>query len=263
MAFVLIALAILAVILLFFVVKAYLTKKRITNEFKRCNVIVYGKKGNGKDLLFQAVINKRKAPYYANISYGGDFERIWANKISVEPNTYDEFIKDNVKVIEKVLSEKKDIYLSDGGIILPSQYDAILHKTFPSLPIYYALSRHLSNSNIHVNTQNLERLWKALREQADYYIRCRGVIRLPFFLVVKTTEYDKYETALKNLLPMNAPLFNKFGSAERAQYEATNGFIKNGFIIIRKKSVHYDTRAYHKIIYGTDAPKRSKKKPAK
>lgn len=255
-----IALIIGLVLLLVFLLSAYLTKKRITNEFRRCNVIVYGKKGNGKDLLFQAVINKRKRPYYANISYGGDYTPIWANEISVAPNTYENFINNNVTIVEKKLAERKDVYLSDGGIILPSQYDSTLYKSFPSFPVYYALSRHLSNSNVHINTQNIGRVWKALREQADYYIRCRGVINLPFFLIIKTTEYDNYASAEKNLLPLKSRFANKFSRAETDQFEATNGFIKSGFVIVRKKSVKYDSRAYHKIIYGCPAPSDKRKK---
>lgn len=255
-----IALIIGLVLLFVFLLSAYLTKKRITNEFRRCNVIVYGKKGNGKDLLFQAVINKRKRPYYANISYGGDYTPIWANEISVAPNTYESFINNKVHVIDKKLAERKDVYLSDGGIILPSQYDSTLYKSFPSFPVYYALSRHLSNSNVHINTQNIGRVWKALREQADYYIRCRGVINLPGFLIIKTTEYDNYASAEKNLLPLKSRLANKFSRAETDQFEATNGFIKSGFVIVRKKSVKYDSRAYHKIIYGCEAPFGKRKK---
>jgi len=245
---------VVAIALGVFLIVAYLTKKRIAQEFSRCNVMVYGKKGQGKDLLFQAIINKRNVPYLANISYGGKYTRIWADKVSVAPNTYENFILDKVKVVEKVLPEKQDCYFSDGGIIFPSQMDSQLHKLFPSYPIYYALSRHLAAANIHINTQNLGRVWKALREQADYYVRCRGVIHLPFFLVIKTTEYDQYSSAEKNLLPLRSRFSNKYSKAEVDQFNATNGFIKNGFVIIRNKSIYYDTRAYHKIIYGCDAP---------
>lgn len=252
--------AIAAIALAVFLVIAYLTKKRIAREFSRCNVIVYGKKGNGKDLLFQAIINKRKRPYFANISYGGDYTNVWANEISVAPNTYEKFIKNDVEVIEKVFPDRKDFYLSDGGIILPSQYDSKLYNAFPSLPIFYALSRHLTNSNVHINTQNLGRVWKALREQADYYVRCRGVIHLPHFLIIKTTEYDTYESAEKNLLPIKNRFGNKYSKAEVDQFNATNGFIQNGFVIVRKKSIKYDTRAYHKIIYGCEAPTNRKRK---
>ena len=226
------------------------TKNRIVREFKHCNVIVFGKKGNGKDLLFQKVINSRKDTYFSNISYGGDYNNISLNQISVSPNTYETFINNKITKIDKNdLMENKDIYISDAGVYLPSQYDTKLYKSFPSLPIFYALSRHLYNNNVHVNTQNLSRVWKALREQADYYIKCRGVLNLGFGLLIKTTEYEKYESALNSVEPIKALLFNKINKADIQQYVATNGFIKKGFVFIFKKQINYDTRAFSKIIF--------------
>jgi len=39
----------------------------LVSEFARCNIIVYGKKGSGKDLLFAHTINLRGQPHYSNI----------------------------------------------------------------------------------------------------------------------------------------------------------------------------------------------------
>ena len=38
----------------------HLRVKYMITQFKKCNVIVFGKKGTGKDLIFQKVINSRK-----------------------------------------------------------------------------------------------------------------------------------------------------------------------------------------------------------
>ena len=59
--------------ILFFLVRSWLLGKHIVRQFQRCNVVVDGKKGKGKDVLFQYVIHKRKEPYYANIDYGGNY----------------------------------------------------------------------------------------------------------------------------------------------------------------------------------------------
>ena len=140
---------------------------------------------------------------------------------------------------------------------MPSQMDSTLHKQFPSFPIYYALSRHLYAKNMHINSQNLERVWKAIREQADYFVRCRGVIKIPFFLIIKTTEYDRYQSAVNDVRAYHGGGFlNKFNSAERATYQASNGFIQDGFVIVPKWGIKYDTRAYHKKIFGFEAPKK-------
>lgn len=228
----------------------------VKNKFKECNVIVSGKKGTGKDLLFQLIISKRKREnYYSNIDYGYKYHHIGLKDISVEPNTYLNFIDDDIKKIKKLHDDKEDIYISDGGIYLPSQYDAILYKKFPSFPIYYALSRHLYLQNIHINTQNINRVWKALREQADYYIICKKVTHWLFFwLKISYITYDKYESALMNLLPMGNRFFNKFSKAEQDQFKATNGEIKKRYSFILKKKIKYDTRAFANILFDNIDP---------
>lgn len=233
-----------------FLIRAWLFKRHLKREFERCNVIVAGKKGSGKDLLFQAMINARKKPYYGNIDYGGDYEPITLKEVSTAPNTYFEFIKDNITEIERRFVEDKDIYISDGGIFLPSYMDSTLYKQFPSFPIFYALSRHISHSNVHVNVQNFGRLWKALREQADAFVYVKKTISVPFFLAIRANWYDKYESAEARLEPVKSRFFNKFSKAETDIYTASNGDIKCGWVIIRKSSVRYDTRAFEKVLYG-------------
>lgn len=246
-----IALCIGVVLLVVFLVRAWLFKRHLVHEFERCNVVVAGKKGAGKDLLFQAMITARNKPYYANIDYGGKYEHIGLKAVSLEPNTPRDFIVDNVTEIERRFKEDTDIYISDGGIYLPSYMDAVLYKAFPSLPIFYPLSRHISHSNIHVNTQNFGRVWKALREQADAFVYVKKSVHLPFFIFTKATWYDKYESAEKRLEPVRGRFFNKYSKAETDIYKASNGEIKQGWVIIRKSTIKYDTRAFEKILFGS------------
>lgn len=233
-----------------FVVRSILFKKEIVREFQRCNVIVAGKKGSGKDLLFSEVIRKRRKPYYSNIPYGGKCEIITCKDVSVSPNTYREFIENKSVIVPRRFAEKRDVYISDGGIFLPSYMDASLYKQFPSFPIYYALSRHLAAHNVHVNVQNFGRVWKALREQADSYILVKKTLKLPFFLFTKAILYDKYQSAEAGLDPVKVRMFNKHSKADTDIYHAQNGYIKSGWLIIRKSAIKYDTRAFEKVIYG-------------
>jgi len=246
-----IVLIVSVVLILFFVISAFITKKRISKEFRHGNVIVFGKKGKGKDLLFQTIILDQKKEYYSNITYGYKYNHIDLKELELGKNTFHNFINGNVEKVDpsNYPFENKDIYISEGGIFLPSQYDTTLHKIYPSLPISYALSRHLWNNNIHYNSQSLERAWKALREQADYFVMCRGVIKLPFFLVIKTREFDKYETAKANILPMKRLFFNNFDKALIAQHNATYGLIRDGFVFIRRSAIRYDTRYFKKLIF--------------
>lgn len=162
---------VLAIITLIVLLKHFFTKARIKQAFTNGNVIVTGRKGFGKDILFQSVINWRKERYLSNLDYGGEFQPFNLKDLELTPNTYHNFVKGTIEKCEKNPGfEKTDIYISDGGVYLPSQADYLLHKTYPSLPITYALNRHLYANGIHVNAQRIERIWKALREQADYFV---------------------------------------------------------------------------------------------
>lgn len=252
-----IILIIAAIVLLVVIIKHFLTKSRVKSAFENGNVIVTGRKGYGKDILFNAVINWRKKDYHSNLNYGGNYHAFDIKDLELTPNTYHNFINGNIEKVNKNQAfEKADIYISDGGVYLPSQADYLLHKTYPSLPITYALNRHLYDNGIHVNAQRIERIWKALREQADYFILMRKrPLKLPFFMVLFTTEYDRYESAKRELQPMNNTLFNKYSKAEKDLFRANNGFVKNGLLIVRKSALKYDSRAFHEIIYGYKAPK--------
>lgn len=250
---------ILVLFLLIFCVRAHFFGKRIVREFKRCNVIVDGKKGTGKDVLFQYVINKRDEHYYSNISYGHKFTQITPKDCSIAPNTYKEFISGQVVPLKQRFYEKEDFYFSDGGTFFPNYQDGILNNVYPSLPLMYALSRHVCDSNIHVNVQNCGRLWKKLREQADFFVHCVMTIKIPFFLIIRCYTYDKMESAIMNLRPVKRRMFNKYDKAEKDIYDATNGEIKAGFVIVRKKSIKYDTRAFEKMVYG-NLPRRNRAK---
>jgi hypothetical protein len=248
---------VLIVFLLFLLVKSSLNMSYVVKVFKRNNVIVFGKKGTGKDMLFQSVINKRKETHYSNILYTKHKTLLLKiSEISLYPNSYENLINDNVQKIDPNLKEKFDIYLSDGGTYLPSQYDYMLHKKYTSLPLFYALQRHLYNSNFHVNVQSLSRLWKPLRELADGYFKMERTIFIGPIFIMTFTFYDRYESAEQSLLPMPSKLLNAVNNGLAAQYKATNGIIKPMFIIGLKRKVYYDTRHFKKVFLNDNPTKK-------
>lgn len=208
----------------------------LVHEFSRCNVIVFGKKGTGKDLIFAHVIALRGDKHYSNIQYNADTEVIALTDVSLGNNTFENCIENRIVKLDPQFEEGKDIYISDGGIYLSSQYDQALNKLYPSMPIFYALSRHLYNNNIHVNVQNLGRLWLKLREQADSYIRAMGTTDRGEYLLVHTVCYDKYESAAQGLLPNRD-----------SQYRATYGDITERTFKIYKQELQYDTRYFKDV----------------
>ncbi len=236
-------------------------KKLLIDTFNNGNVIVFGTKGKGKDLIFNKVINVRAVNCYSNIQFNKEYCTVKSIKeFSVEPNTYINLLEDNVKIIPKTLKEETDFYISDGGIFLPSQYSNNLCKQYPSLPIYYALSRHLTNSNIHINSQYLGRVWDKLREHADRYIKADGTIKIFGFLITKFTYYEKYDSAMSQINPYKPTgLFKSNESrAEEEKHMATYGTIKNGYIIQHKNKAVYDSRYFHLKIYGRVSPSSKK-----
>lgn len=240
---------ILAVIIIVLIVKYFIFRNNVLWNFKHCNVIVAGKKGTGKDLVFQYVINHRKDYYYSNISYGGKHKIVSLHDVSVEPNTYNNLVDNNVVKQPHTFKDTKDIYISDIGNFLPSYMDSTLYKKFPSMPIFYSLSRHLYANNVHCNTQNIERGWKALREQADFYIQVKRTYKIfGLLFITKLITYDNYESAKRNLMPIKTRLLNKYSKAEVDIYKATNGDIRKGYLIQTKKKLYYDTRAFEKIL---------------
>ncbi|MEM0174156.1 MAG: hypothetical protein QXI16_06605 [Sulfolobaceae archaeon] len=226
----------------------------ISDKFKAGNVIVFGAKGKGKDLIFQKVIAKRKEAYFSNMDYGYKHNYIKLSDLELGYNTYENFINDNVQVIGKNEQlEGSDIYISDAGIYLPAQYHYLLDKKYKSLPIFYALSRHLYNNNVHVNVQALNRVWDKLREQADSYFKALKTVKVFGLLFTKVRFYETYQTASENRAPMRKRFLNKFNKGLYDEYEAYNGLVFDIWICQRASKVFYDSRYFHCVVFGHEA----------
>lgn len=171
--------------------------KWLVNEFSRCNTLTFGKKGSGKDLIFAHVIALRGEKHYANIPYDGNTEVINLSEINVGDNTFEDFIKGTVRPFHPRFEEGCDIYVSDGGIYLPCQYNTLLNQRYPGMPIFFALSRQLYDLNVHLNSQAVGRSWDKLREQADSFIQVLGTVARGDCLYVKIRGYDKLSDAEK------------------------------------------------------------------
>lgn len=225
-------------------------------NFERCNCIVFGPKGTGKDLLFSYVIRRRKKPYVSNVNYC--YKKIKSKtlpltSISLAPNTIESTCSNNISKVKLSIKEGVDYYISDAGVYLPSYLDSKLYRLYPSMPLYYALSRHLTNSNIHANCQSLTRVWKALREQADFYVRTKKTTKFGPVLITKIITYDKYESAEANLLPLKTRFFNKTSKAQSDLFFSQHGDIRSFHIFQFTWSNKYDSRFYKKVFTGRRA----------
>lgn len=248
--------------------------RELLRMFRTGNVIVAGHKGRGKDLLFQYVISARERDgeiHAANIEF--------TEKTTVRPpkwyelhgNTYKNFVTGKYVIENKQYIEQEDYYISDVGTAMPAQLGRTLEKEYPTLPIVYALSRHLGNFSIHCNAQNFGRVWDKLREQGDYYIYCeKAIVLFHKIAIQRFVIYDRYQSALSNVQPYKCTR-RVFGLlppkpedyARANEHNARYGTIRRYTMwhILPKK--HYDTRHFHKVIYGQEAPEISKKKKKK
>lgn len=215
-------------------------RRQIYRLFKDGNVIVTGLRGRGKDLLFSSItsarikdkrLKKKKANFYiSNIDYTNG-----KNRIEFEPqvfnmkgNTFSNFVENKFNYFEYPYNDGIDFFLSDGGVYYPSQYYSQLDKMYPSAPLFFALSRHLGNCNVHVNIQNLNRLWDKMREQADIYILCDSCkVLFRKIAIQKLYIYDNYESAVARRKPFPTFLFmGKDSRIRKADFVARYGMIK-------------------------------------
>ncbi len=173
----------------------------LVNEFRRCNVMVFGKKGSGKDVIFAHVIYLRGALHYSNIPYDQNTEVIELHEVNAGGNTFEDCINGTIRPFEPRFEEGCDIYISDAGIYFPNTMDKRLNELYPSMPVMLALSRHLYQNNVHTNCQAFDRPWKKIREQADSYIQVLGTTQRGEILYVKILVYDKYSNAENEINP--------------------------------------------------------------
>lgn len=230
--------------------------KKIVQLFKNYSVSVSGSKGSGKDLLTANVIARRRTPHISNMKYQDDTIPFEYSKLDCGGNTYKELMKGKVKPYKFPYPDGTDVYLSDCGVYFPAQYNGELNKDYREFPTFMALSRHLGDCRVHINSQCANRTWDKIREQCDYYIRCRrSFVFFGKICITFVTLYDKYESALSRVRPcrIRVPLFNRQAQMQAKIYRDNffnqHGDVKNKILIYWNKS-KYDTRHFKKLLGG-------------
>lgn len=227
----------------------------VVKLFKKGNVCVTGLRGTGKDLLFGNVIARRKKEMYiSNLDYGFKHNDLIFDNLDCGGNTYDNFIKNDIKFYKFPYEESGDIYISDCGIYFPSQYCNQLNNKYPYLSVYQALSRQVSHNNVHVNAQNLNRVWDKIREQSDIYINCNRCLYVFGLVIQSITIYDKYESAVNRIKPCKITL--PLGATKEMKLQQQlyydnfcnmHGKVKKKLLIYINKSKH-DTYYFEKLL---------------
>lgn len=232
--------------------------KKITRLFNDGNTCVTGLRGRGKDMLVANVVCRRKKEYISNVDYThNDLKYDFIpDKLNLAMNTYHDFICGTVKKYCYPYPDGVDVYISDAGVYFPSQYQSELCKRYPHFPTFMALSRQLGECNVHVNVQNLNRVWDKIREQSDTFINCDKCLYIPWLKLViqRVTIYTKEESCTNRVEPfLIRP--GLLCSAERREqirmkeleYKAAHGEITRGWLIYFNKS-NYNTRIFKEIL---------------
>lgn len=233
-----------------------MTIKKLAKRFEKYSVAVTGSKGSGKDVLFGNVIQSRKKPYISNLDYTADQRLIPLNLTDFQVNnSYKNFISGQLNKYLFPYPDGIDIYISDAGVYFPSQYNGELNRDYKDFPTYFALSRQISDTAIHYNTQAYGRVWDKIREQCDWYIRCNWCKFIGKLVIMSITEYDKAESCQNRVKPQKLTRVGVLSnrreklneSIARDQYQNTYGLVRNRLLVFINKSKH-DTRRFREVL---------------
>lgn len=251
-------------------------------SYAKDNVIIFGGRGRGKGMLFQKLaISLRK--FLSNIYYG-------ENTIVTEPKTYYNSISPNTALnflSGKVTAVKKHddwegipYLLDDTALYFPNYNDNVLKTLYPSITLKIPVLRHLYGTYTVFNVQQIERIWKPLRELQDggyiKALRVRGKSwfwrQLPVlrkYFIVSYRYYEMEQAALNGMLPFNrtgitndlaSKLYMSTAKALQEMYESANGKIFDGWLFVPRKKIKYDTRIYHYVFFGSKFQKQVEKR---
>lgn len=231
--------------------------KNFAKYFDKGSVCVVGMKGSGKDMLFANVAATRKKAYISNTNYhikGVSFLPLRFDLLDVGKNSYRNFVEGNLNKYVYPYGDEMDIYIADCGVYFPAQYCNDLNKLYPYIPTYMALSRQLGESRVHINCQNLNRIWDKLREHSDFYVYCNKCIYIKGFVIQSVTIYDKYESCVNRVKPfkMRLPIgvkkeMKNLALIEKEKFRISNGLVENKILIYRNKS-KYNTRIFKEML---------------
>lgn len=242
--------------------------KDLIRMFRSGNVLVAGNKGRGKDLLFSYVICRREKDgekHAANIRYTTNTKLRPLTFYSLDNNSKKNFISNTFEPETHTFVEGEDYYCSDIGTQAPAWAHNELEKYYATLPIVFALSRHLGDFRIHANAQVWELIWDKLRKQADYCVYCEKCkVFFGRIAVQRVVLYDRRLTAEDYVQPYKVKR-RIFGAkpedyARAHDFNAKYGLVKRIWFWHILPKEHYNTREYYTKLYGKEPPDKSKRK---
>lgn len=248
--------------------------RHIKKLYEKGDVTLVGEKGAGKDMLVGNVIARRKLDYVSNVDYPKKYGLQYVrypldfDKLNVGENTYKDFISGNINAYKYPYPIGTDVYISDAGVYLPSQFCNELNRDYKHLATLMALSRHLGFS-VHTNCQNINRVYDKIREQSRTYITALKCRVIPIFrhqiVIQKVRIYEKYDSCANNVPALKLPLWAYMGGDAmmarlyKLNYKVQHGEIKERTLIYLNRC-SYNTHIFREILAnGTKGVKYAKK----
>lgn len=250
--------------------------KIIKKYFDKGNVCVTGERGAGKDMFFANTVARRRLGYISNVEYKRkaklqpEYYPLDFEKLNCGENTYKNFMSGKINYYEYPYPKGVDIYISDVGVYMPSQFCNELNKEYKPIPTFMALSRQLGHCNVHLNVQNLNRAWDKLREQSRTYITCLICKVVPIgkkheLVIQKIRISEKYESCLNNVPKLHLPWYMKFGKDRlmaylyELNYRIQHGQIDEYTLVYFNKS-EYNTNIFEEILKNGKKQEKTEKK---
>ena len=235
--------------------------KTIMRLFDHGNVCVVGMRGTGKDMLMSNVAVRRRKPYISNINYDGknekNFIELDLTKLDVKNDCFS-FIEGKINPYVFPYADGTDVYISDSSVYFPNYQTLPLNKRYEGLVNFMALSRQLACANVHINAQNLNRVWEKIPEQSDRYIYCKSCRVFGKIVFQRVIIYQKRDSCEARIPPMPTPRYGlsrrtnfdrQSYELQRLAYTAKYGEIVPLTLIYVNKS-NYDTRRFKTILAG-------------
>lgn len=240
-----------------------MTIRDIIKLFERGNVCVCGERGAGKDMLFANVIARRNLEYISNCAYPKakglpiKHNQLDFSAIDCGGNTYQNFMSGDVLPYVYPYPHGVDVYITDVGVYMPSQFCSELNRQYKHVPTFMALSRHLAECNVHINVQNLNRAWDKLREQSRTYITCLKCLPIKVgkrtLIVQRVRIYERSESCVANVPALRLPWYVRFGKDKmlarlyKINYEIQHGRIEERTLIYWNES-DYNTHIFREML---------------
>lgn len=257
--------------------------KKLSKIFDSGNTAVGGEKGTGKDVLCGNIVSRWNRPYISNLDYTQDerFIMIDFDKLNIH-NEFRNFISGKVNYYKFPYPDRTNIVLSDSGVYFPCQEDKSLTEEFPEFAYFQALQRQIADAATTCNSQDIERPWLKIREQAQkrFFIcdKChvlfgdQGKHFAPFWnklfpkhkwkfngiVIASLRFYEREQSAIDNVppFPYKEPLFKKKSDKinielEKAKYLISYGkIIKYTYICINKSK--HNSRYFRDLLLQGD-----------